>query len=406
MSLATTPENGKDPLSAKIHAADMDHVERVRAPHVNVLTTTVVEMKTRQTWAGKFILKCYRVVGLAILVFILAGLLSYLALVGFYSWNSTWISPQIISPIDEHVLPLSYELAQETLLHEKLSSERYELVVRFRDAQRQEQKTSDFSKQFVNTVRLTFGDATDTLKELRGVLASYNSTAPQILNTADQSLPTLESEDDKLYRAHLIDRDEYLSRKRMLSQVKLAGLSLQRDSAQLRELSNALDRAAQSYEQLLKAPTDQQLALSYDVLRAKREYDSAFLEKTRAQDLERALKAEIETIDREIAQQDALLNSIRQSPYLRAAHQDITVAALPYENEVALKVGTPIYGCSLRILWCHRVGRVEEIFSGEIVEKHPFYNKSLRGILIRTSLEDQRWARKPALFLNRAPLVF
>jgi hypothetical protein len=130
------------------------------------------------------------------------------------------------------------------------------------------------------------------------------------------------------------------------------------------------------------------------------------MEKTRAQDLERALNAEIETIDREIAQQDALLNSIRQSPYLRAAHQDITVAALPYENEVALKVGTPIYGCSLRILWCHRVGRVEEIFSGEIVEKHPFYNKSLRGILIRTSLEDQRWARKPALFLNRAPLVF
>src|SRR5262249_3582416 len=138
MSLAKSLGNGTDPHGSKGHTSGKDLGERVRPTSVKVQTTNLVELKSPQTWAAKLGVKCYRVVGLAILIFVLAALLSYIAFVGFYSWNSTWISPQIISATDERVRQLNHELGQERLLREKLSSERLELVCRLRDAQRRD----------------------------------------------------------------------------------------------------------------------------------------------------------------------------------------------------------------------------------------------------------------------------
>src|SRR5262249_42299428 len=188
-----------------------------------------------QTWAVRLVVKFYRIVGLALLVLVVFGLVSYLALVGFYACNRSWISPQIISPTDERVLQLNDELAQGMLVREKLSSERLEQGRRLRDAKPKSKKTRQFKSAFVKSVKQTTADEAKRLRDLRNVLASYNSTAPNILSEQAQYLANLESEDETLHRTHLIDEEEYLSRKHKLSELTLSGLSLQKGTVELQQ---------------------------------------------------------------------------------------------------------------------------------------------------------------------------
>jgi hypothetical protein len=49
---------------------------------------------------------------------------------------------------------------------------------------------------------------------------------------------------------------------------------------------------------------------------------------------------------------------------------------------------------------------VEEILDGEVSDKHPFFNKELRGLFVRVNFKDTKWDRTPVLFLGRPPLLF
>jgi hypothetical protein len=379
----------------------------VRVERLAFQRAAVSSEKSFQRWVARLSVSCYRVAGMAVLVFILLGLGSYLALILFYAVNASWVAPQIISPTDEHVLQLNSQLAQGTWLREKLSSDRLELMVRLRDAMRQSAGTKRYQGEFRRSVEQLRSDEGKKLAAIVGVAASYGSAAPQILRTQDEYLSVSQSETERLYQAHLIDNEEYLSRKHQLSTAKLSGLSLQRDGTETEQASKALDREVQSYDQILKAPNGAtNVALSYEVLREKREYDSAVLEQARALDLTGAIQAEIGVVEREIARQDELIEAIRVSPYLRAAKGNLTVAHLPYGNGGEVGAGVPVYGCALGIVLCHRVGQVTEVLAGEVVGKHPFYSKDLRGVLIQMQIDEPQWARKRVLFLNRAPLFF
>jgi hypothetical protein len=79
---------------------------------------------------------------------------------------------------------------------------------------------------------------------------------------------------------------------------------------------------------------------------------------------------------------------------------------VPYSNAAKANPGTPIYGCSLGILFCRQVGQVEEVLDGEVSDKHPFFNKDLRGLFVRVNFENSKWERTPVLFLGRAPVFF
>jgi hypothetical protein len=68
--------------------------------------------------------------------------------------------------------------------------------------------------------------------------------------------------------------------------------------------------------------------------------------------------------------------------------------------------GAPVYGCSLGVLVCRRVGRVRSYWEGEIKQAHPVYGRELRGQLAELVLEDPSWAKADVLHVNRAPLLF
>ena len=150
--------------------------------------------------------------------------------------------------------------------------------------------------------------------------------------------------------------------------------------------------------------------MNSEVLQAKRQLDSSLLDEANAKDLAGALYQELAMTEDAIARQDRLLLSIQNFPSLRAAEQKLTVAFVPYSTASEANPGTAIYGCSLGILFCRRVGQIVEVLDGEVVDKHPFFNKELRGLLVRVdfqgSKQDAKWDRTQVLFLGKAPLFF
>jgi hypothetical protein len=355
--------------------------------------------------AGTLLVPLYRLISVAVLTAILFGLASYLILTLFYFVSKNWVEPRIVSPTDAQVLQLNGQLAQGTLLREQLATERLDLLVKLRDARRKATDSGQFQSEVKKTAQRFVSDNLHKLETVQDVDRSFQSEAPQIVD-ADKSLTsTALAEAEKLYKAHLISQEEWITRKSQIAQFGVSALSLKRSSAEIDGEKNFLRREIDSYSALLDTGANGQ-GLSADVLQAKRQLENSRLDLASAEDLAEALSQEIAIIESAIARQDRLLLGLQNLPYVKAAEQKLTVAFVPYSNAQLLTPGTPIFGCSFGILFCRRVGQVAEALDGEVVEKHPFFNKEIRGLLVRIQFQDTKWDQSPVLFLQRAPLFF
>ena len=356
--------------------------------------------------AAMVLVPIYRIISVGVLFFILIGLASYLSLTIFYFFNTNWIAPRIISPTDEHVLQTSNQLSQGILLREKLSAEKTELLVKLRAAKREMKTHRDFTHQWRQSAALTVQDNLNKFGQVNGVAGTYQSETPKILDSDKAFSSSALSEIENLYKSHLISEAEYISRKAGLAQVNTSALALQRDSVELDKERNLLRRDIESYRQVLEAKPKAEEGLSYDVLKAKKDLEESTLQIAKAQDLSEALVQEVDAMDNAITRQDRVLHAIRNSPYLKAAEDKLTVAFVPYSNAAQTKPGSAVYACSLLILVCKQVGQVADAQEGEITDRHPFYHKDLRGILVRLELTDPKWTHSPVLFVKSPPLFF
>jgi hypothetical protein len=140
-------------------------------------------------------------------------------------------------------------------------------------------------------------------------------------------------------------------------------------------------------------------ALSYDVLKIKRDYDSSKLEVERDIAQRDALKASLQRVD-------AIIAGLKKSPYLRALDDQAQIAMIPYSNVSNAKKGTPLYGCKIGMLWCHKVGTVAEVLPIEVQVESPHGGKTQRGLMVELKLDDPDAAREDVLFAGGAPLGF
>lgn len=355
--------------------------------------------------AATLLVPIYRLSSIVILAAILLGLASYLFLTGFYFFSRSWIEPRIISPTDSQVLQLNGQLAQGSLVRAQLATERLDLLVKLRDAQRKAKDSNQFQLDVKQTARQIVNDNLNRLHSVQEVDHSFQSEAPQILDSDKSFVSGALAEAEKLYKAHLITEDEWISRKAQIAQLGVSALSLKRSSAELDGEKGLLRSEIDSYTSLM-APGTSANGLNSEVLQAKRQLSNSQLDEASSKDLATALGQELAMTEQAIARQDRLLLSIQNIPYLRAAEQKLTVAFIPYANSGETNPGTPIYGCSLGIVLCRQVGRVDAVLDGEVVDKHPFFNKELRGLLVRVEFKDPKWDRTEVLFLGRAPLFF
>jgi hypothetical protein len=359
---------------------------------------------------NKLIVSAYKVMGFAILTTILVGLSSYLVINVFYLINRSWVAPTIISPVDERVIQLSAQLAQESSLRDKLFADRLDMMARLEDANRIVATEEAFQASFALAMQADLADRRSELSKFSGLIGQYNTTQREVLKSNDAYTGMSRGRMQELFGAHIIDQDGFINGNYQLAQIAHSNLNLAEKNVEIDTRISQLRRDVKSLELASLAVNgdpakmkDQQL--SYEILRIKHEFDKSVLEAKKAQDSRDGYKQSVIAIDNTIGRFDRVLKNIQESPYMKAAEHNLTVAFVPYDNIASVEKGEPVYGCKLGILWCSKVGQVADILDGEVLGKHPLHNQEIRGVFVQVQLEDAKWAEETVLHVGRAPLL-
>jgi hypothetical protein len=181
-----------------------------------------------------------------------------------------------------------------------------------------------------------------------------------------------------------------------LAQISTSTLSLAERQAELERQAQELAAQTRSLDALLE---QKDTALSYDVLKIKRDYDASKLALAKALEARSTLKAGV-------ARQDEIIDGLKKSAYLRALADKATVALVPYTNLDNAKKGTSLYACRLSMVWCREVGTVVEVLPGEVQFKHPHRDMTVRGQMVELKLSDASAGEDDVLFAGGCPLGF
>lgn len=138
----------------------------------------------------------------------------------------------------------------------------------------------------------------------------------------------------------------------------------------------------------------------------RREVEKTRLDRDNHAGLRAPLKSRLETLALRIKEQDAVVRSLEQSPYLRAVNHNIVLAFVPYQNLRNVKLGTKLYGCSWGLVVCSRVGKVTATIDGEVQDVHPHDESIQRGLMVEIELTTPSAEGNPVLFAGSKPLWF
>jgi hypothetical protein len=341
--------------------------------------------------AQKLLVSSYRLLGFGILSIIVLVLLAYIATTAFYFLNHSWLTPATISANDDKVIALQGQLAAQM-------NERAKLVGELDQAERTIAAEQAFQIGFARAIKKDRDGRQLALGRAQLLARTAAATRTEIRQTnGDYSTQTV-SKMNSEYDAGLIDRQAMLQGKFQLAQIKSANLSLAERQAEFDQRAAELAAETQSLDAIL-ADKAQTSALSYDVLKIQRDYEASKLALAKDLDDRERLKGSLE-------REDKIIDGIKQSNYLRALADKATVALVPYANLDKVSKGTPLYACSLSMVWCHQVGKVIDVLPGEVLVKHPHRDAVLRGRMIEMQMTDNAAAQDEVLFAGGAPLGF
>jgi hypothetical protein len=358
-------------------------------PTLNPLPNQLEKTPPRQSLHYKLVISLYRVFAVTVLYLVLAGILAYAFVMGFYAVSSSWAAPLILSPVDEKSLDFREKLvtSQQTIEDLKV------------DSQKLDSGVAEMKKHRAALLALE--------PQLQGAIArerAHNrATGPQLA-----VLDTQKQADNLKTQTVLAQLKEVESN---IKKDLAAGLITKGDAAT--QLS-ALNQAQSSYtdskiaEVLLTDSILQKTTTgtdSLDVLEKQAELRSE------AAQLDVAINVAQKQLQEESRQIDRLRQAIvtaKQSPYYlnTTGGQTLYFAFVPYDNRASAVPGQPIYDCYLNMLACRKVGTVNQIFAGEETAIHPIFKTNIRGFLIQMNLDHPNSAKSKTVFLGRKPLLF
>ncbi|HEX8823057.1 MAG TPA: hypothetical protein VF794_24225 [Archangium sp.] len=344
----------------------------------------------------------YKVLGTVLLTIILVGLVSYLGVQGFFFVSRGWLTPTVVSPTDPEILQLNAQLAQQAAARDKVLADKRELEARLEQAERLLGAEKDFQQRFQVALGSERAARAKSLRRLAALRQEYLQAAGEITESNRAYAGMARTRTEALYEARLLEREERLTENHQLAQMAQSNLSLAEGEAELQTKLEAVKRELGGFDASLAGKSE---GLTTEVLLLEREYTRSVLEVTRAESERKHLKESLRSMDGAVARYDALLASIRSSPWLKAIERGLTVAFVPYENLENARQGTPLYRCALRLLWCQEVGVVGQTLTGEVTVKHPVRQTMLRGVMVEVELQDERWSHEELLHLGRAPLL-
>ena len=342
----------------------------------------------KQSLHYRMVIALYRVFAITVLYLVLAGILAYAWVMGFYAVNSSWAAPVILSAADEKSLD-------------------------FRDKLVISQQTIEDLK--VDTKKLDSGLA--EMKKHRGALLELEPELQQaIVREQTHNLAT-GPELATLDQQKLADNQKTQKVLTQLKQVEsninkdlAAGLITQGDAAtQLAALNQAQgaytdNRIAELLltDSVLDKTTTGTSSLNVLVKQAELRSEVAQLD-VAINVAEKQLQEETRQIDR---LRQAIVTA-KQSPYYLNAsgQQRLYFAFVPYDNQASAIVGAAVYDCYLNMVACRKVGTVKQIFAGEEQAVHPIFKTQIRGFLIQLNLDNAESAKSRTVFLGRKPVL-
>ena len=355
----------------------------------NTPPTETKRAPVRQSLHYRLVITLYRVFAITVLYLVLAGILAYSFVMGFYAVNSSWAAPVILSAADEKSLDFRQKLvtSQQTIEDLKV------------DTKKLESGLAEMKKHR--------GALLELEPELQQAIArerTHNRTTGPELATLDQQKQADNLKTQKVL-AQLKDVETNINKD------LAAGLITRGDAAtQLAALNTAQGAYTDSRiaEILL---TDSVLdktttgTNSLDVLEKQAELRSEVAQLDVAVNVaEKQLQEESRQIDR---LRQAILTA-KQSPYYLNASGEKTLyfAFVPYDNQSNALAGAAIYDCYLNMVACRKVGTVKQIFTGEEQAIHPIFKTQIRGFLIQMNLDHAESAKSKTVFLGRKPVLF
>jgi hypothetical protein len=343
----------------------------------------------RQSLHYKVVIALYRVFAITVLYLVLAGIVSYAFVMGFYAVNSSWVAPIILSAVDEKSLDFREKLVSSQQTTEDLKV----------DSKKLESGLGEMKRHRAALLALEPG-----LQEAIVRQRTHNRTAGPQLAALDQQkqadnlktqrvlaqLKQVESNINKDLAAGLITQGDAATQLAALNQV--GGAYTDSKIAEILLTDSVLDKTTTGTNSL-------------DVLVKQAELRSEVAQLDVAINVaEKQLQEESQQIDR-LRQ---AIQTAKQSPYYLIASGEKTsyFAFVPYNNQASAVAGSPIYDCYLNMVACHRVGTVKRIFAGEETAIHPIFKTQIRGFLVQMNLDHAEPAKSKTVFLGRKPVLF
>lgn len=357
-------------------------------PPVEPLPPQAKKVPAKQSLHYTLVITVYRIFAVVVLYLVLAGILTYAFVMGFYAVNSSWAAPVILSAADEKSLDFRAQLvtSQQTIEDLKVDSKKLESGI------------SEMTKHRTALLALE--------PELRAAIAredKHNRITGGELATLDQQ--------------KLADN---LKTQKVLAQLKEVESNINKDLAS--GLITQGDAATQlaAINQTQGALTDSKIAevLLTDSVLTKTTNATTTLDvlekqaelRSEAAQLDIAINVAEKQLQEETRQIDRLRQGIttaKQSPYYLNASggQTLYFAFVPYDNQASATAGQPVYDCYLNMIVCRKVGAVKQIFTGEETAIHPIFKTTIRGFLIQMNLDHPDSAKSKTVFLGRKPLL-
>lgn len=341
--------------------------------------------------AQKLVISSYRLLGFSVLTVIVVVLIGYITSTAFYFLNHSWITPIAVSASDDKVVALQAELATQQNQRDKLLDEvaQADLAIAAEQA---------FELEYARAIKHDLEGREAALGRVRELASAAAAARRHIRQSNDAYAASSQQKLATDYAAGLIDRHDMLAGKYQVAQIASSNLSLAERQAEFEQRAAELATETKSLDAILdnKAAS---VALSYDVLKIKRDYETSKLE------LAKGLQHR-STLEAARLRQDKIVASVKSSAYLRALEDHSTIAFVPYGNLDKIGKGTTLYACRLGMVMCHSVGAVLEVLPGEVTFKHPKRDKQLRGQMVELKLDQDETsaAEDDMLFIGGRPL--
>ena len=350
----------------------------------------------------------YKIIGFITLIIICIGILGYLIGSIFFIIDKRWIIPIILSPNSERVIQINSEYTQQKFLLNKIEIEKFKIESQISLINEQ----LDIKKNLQKRFEIAFQN---DLKFKKAKLLLVNEEIQEhekmkTINSQEYSQSVL-SNIESLISAGVIDKYTY-NQKRFSVDQNLINLSnYQQKEEQLKLEKETLEKNIYSLQYLsdkIKNKKNQTDAPIYDILLIEQEYLNLSQIIKELENEIITLKAESNIAERTINDYTKICQKIKQSPYYLALSKNIIVAFSPYSNLKNIKIDDPIYGCYIGLIICKKVAIVKEILEGEIIAKHPVFNKELRGKMIIIDMLDMHsnnidWAEVKSLHVGTKP---